>query len=65
MQILNGIFGFLGCLAPKRTPPKRRHLCAVSYKEADLMLKADQGWKLAPEEDMNNTPNLVYLERYI
>jgi hypothetical protein len=65
MQILNGIFGFFGCYAAKRSPPKKRHVCLVSYAEADLMLKADEGWKLAPEEDENSRPNMVYLERHV
>lgn len=66
MQILNNIFGFFGCFASaKRTPPKRRHVCLVSYAEADKLLKANEGWKLAWEEDTNNRPNMVYLERYL
>lgn len=63
MQVLKdlfwSIFGF------EERPKKERQLCVVSYAEADRMLRANEGWQLAPEEDTNNKPNQVYLERYV
>lgn len=62
MQILTS---FLGLFCPlKKVPPKKpRELCFVPYDKGDLMLKSDQGWRLAPEEDTNKHIGYVYLER--
>lgn len=63
MQVLATILRVMG--GRIRGEPKKRELRLVTYAEGDLMLKADEGWKLAWEEDTNNRPGVVYLERYI
>ena len=63
MQVLVTILKTLGI--PYGKPPKLRELRFVTYAEGDALLKANEGWKLAWEEDTNNVPGKVYLERYI
>jgi hypothetical protein len=63
MQVLNRFLGLFGLTAKR--PLKMRELRLVTYAEGDLMLRADEGWKLAWEEDTNNRPGVVYLERYV
>lgn len=46
-------------------PGREREVQLVDYLEADRMLKAGEGWHLAPEEDFNSTPGKVYLERWV
>jgi hypothetical protein len=43
---------------------KPRELVTVSYHEADVLIRRNEGWRLAPEED-DNPPGsgFVYLER--
>lgn len=40
-----------------------RELRFVFYTEADKMLSANEGWRIAPEEDRNQQFGFVYLER--
>ena len=42
---------------------KRLELCFVSYSKADKLLRKDEGWQIAKEEDNNRVPKMVYLER--
>jgi hypothetical protein len=63
MQVLMTILRTVGF--GHRAPPKKRELKLVTYAEGDTMLKANEGWKLAWEEDTNNRPGVVYLERYV
>lgn len=43
----------------------RREVSFVPYAEGDRMLKSQEGWELAPEEDANKKIGYVYLERYV
>lgn len=49
----------------KKRPKVPREVVMVSYAEADRMLRANEGWRLAPEEDMNRVIGKVFLERDI
>lgn len=62
MQVLKDIFGF--CLWPAlKKPAKPREIVCVPYTAGDAMLKLNEGWRLAPEEDTNQRVGWVYLER--
>jgi hypothetical protein len=43
--------------------PFTRELVHVTWAEGDRMLRADEGWGLAPEEDLNRQVGMVYLQR--
>lgn len=43
----------------------RREVVRVLYADADAMLKRNEGWQLAPEEDYNRERGWVYLERFV
>lgn len=47
----------------KRTPRRPREVVLVPWLEADRMLAANEGWRVAPEEDHSPSRALVYLER--
>lgn len=44
-------------------PTLPREVVLVSYADGDRMLRANEGWRLAPEEDMNRMIGKVFLER--
>ncbi len=44
-------------------PRPHRELIKASYIHADYLLKLNEGWRLAPEEDGNREFNVVWLER--
>jgi hypothetical protein len=53
-------------LRKKLFPRKRRRLELkfVSYAEADRLIRDTNGaWSIAPEEDNNKTPGMVFIER--
>lgn len=43
--------------------PRPRELQFLPYAKADELLKSNTGWRLAKEEDTNQVPGWVYLER--
>lgn len=43
--------------------PAPRQLVCVSYFDADVMLREDKSWRIAPEEDKNRSLGMVWLER--
>jgi hypothetical protein len=45
------------------TPRAPRQLALVRWGDANTMLLANVGWRLAPEEDSNRRLGWVYLER--
>ena len=46
-------------------PPPPRELRCVDYHAADRMLRSNEGWRIAREEDRNKVVGWVYLERDI
>lgn len=42
---------------------KRRQVAFIDYQLADKLLKLNLGWRLAPEEDDNKIPGMVWIER--
>ena len=59
---ISTIFGWiLGLFRPK--PRRPRELVFIRYPEADVLLRQNQGWRLAPEEDGNRQVGWVCLER--
>lgn len=47
----------------RRRQRQPRELCCVPWATADRLIKKNEGWQLAPEEDDNKTLGWVWLER--
>jgi len=46
-----------------RSKPKRLELRCLTYEAADQLIRETQGaWTIAPEEDSNKVPRMVWLE---
>jgi len=54
------MIAWLKRLFAKRKP---RELLCASYPHADTLLRKNEGWRLAPEEDRNTIPGVVWIER--
>lgn len=44
-------------------PTTPRELRCVPWLEGDKIIRLNQGWRIAPEEDRNRCLGMVYLER--
>ncbi len=42
---------------------RRVDSCFVNYAEGDRLVLLDSGWRIAPEEDRNHVPGMVWLEK--
>ena len=65
MSALLLLLTVLGRIFKRKPKPRPRELVVVPYEQGDRLLRLDEGWRLAPEEDSNLRPGMVCLERDI
>lgn len=65
VMAVNGLL-FLNYLrgVRRRRAQGPREVELVSWAEGDRRLREEQGWELAPEEDRNHRPGMVWLQRF-
>ncbi len=59
---MNPLASFVRSVLQRFNPPPRE-VVYVPWDRADQMLLAQEGWRIAREEDSNHCFGMVYLER--